>query len=234
MTDPTSHQAGDRQRPAAVPPADGIRMGDQPIPTWWKWLFVATVLYSLIYWPYTHLGAPGRSQIERFEFALAAVQRARFAQMGDLQPDEPTLVRMMNDRGALSIGRSIFMTHCASCHGADGGGQVGPNLTDEHYKRVRQLGDLLRVVQDGAAGGAMPAWRGRLDRNEMIVVAAYAAALRGNSASNPKGPEGELIPPWPSLEELAEVESTDDQAMREEVGEDQSSGQVEQAGGESR
>ena len=173
------------------------RAADHPIPAWWKWIFVATIAFSAIYFPYHHLGAPGRSAIERYEVAMGENVRLQFAELGDLRPDEATLVRMMNDRRWVRVGESVYRAHCISCHGLDGGGLVGPNLTDDHYKNVRTIGDILRIVQYGAAGGAMPPWQNRLHLNEQILVSAYVASLRGTTPSSPRGPEGNLIPPWP-------------------------------------
>jgi len=51
----------------------------------------------------------------------------------------------------------VYKTHCKSCHAADGSGLVGPNLTDDHYKNVKQLIDVARVIENGAANGSMPA-----------------------------------------------------------------------------
>lgn len=185
---------------------DGIQEYDNPLPGWWKWLFVATILFSLLYWPYFHLGAPGRSVEERFAIAQAENMRLQFAEIGELKPDEATLVRMMNDSGWVKVGQSVYRANCASCHGIDGGGMVGPNLADDHYKNVRDITDILRIVQVGAAAGAMPAWQNRLQLNEQILVSSYVASLRGTSPSSPKPPEGNVIPPWPDLSEFVEEE----------------------------
>ena len=104
----------------------------------------------------------------------------------------------MNEADWLAIGASVFKTHCKSCHGADGSGLVGPNLTDDHYKNVKQLIDLARVVENGAANGSMPAWKNRLHTNEVVMVSAYVANMRGQNLSGPRGAEGSVIPAWPA------------------------------------
>ena len=77
---------------------------------------------------------------------------------------------------------------------------MGPNLTDDHYKNVKKIEDIAKVIQNGAANGAMPAWRNRLSHiNKIVLVAAYVAKMRGKNLSGPRpDPEGELIPPWPA------------------------------------
>jgi cytochrome c oxidase cbb3-type subunit 3 len=177
---------------------DGIQEYDNPLPGWWKWLFIATIVFSLLYWPYFHFGAPGRSASERFNVAIAENMRLQFAEIGDLQPNEATLVKMMYDDGWVKFGESVFRSNCASCHGLDGGGVVGPNLADEHFKNIREITDILNIIQNGAAAGAMPAWKNRLQLNEQILVSSYVASLRGTTPAKPKGAEGNLIPPWPA------------------------------------
>jgi cytochrome c oxidase cbb3-type subunit 3 len=70
-------------------------------------------------------------------------------------------------------------------------------LADDNYKNIREIGDILKVVQNGAAAGAMPAWQNRLVLNEQILVSSYVASLRGSTPAKPRGPEGNPIPPWP-------------------------------------
>lgn len=176
---------------------DGIQEYDNPLPGWWKWLFIATIVFSLLYWPYYHFGAPGRSASERFSVAIAENMRLQFAEIGELQPNEATLVKMMYDDGWVKFGESVYRANCASCHGLDGGGIVGPNLADDHYKNVREITDILNIVQNGAAAGAMPAWKSRLQLNEQILVSSYVASLRGSTPAKAKGAEGNVIPPWP-------------------------------------
>jgi len=202
-TDPVN-PVGD-ELPPNGPEYDGIEHLDHPPPAWWKGLFAGTVVFSVLYLQVFHLGAPGRSAVEQYDQALAENMRLQFAEIGELRPDEATLVRMMNDSRWVRVGESVYRTHCVSCHGIDGGGLVGPNLTDEHYKNTRTISDLLRVVQNGAAAGAMPPWRDKLHLNEQILVSAFVASLRGTTPSNPRGPEGNVIPPWPT--EVAEPEA---------------------------
>jgi len=177
---------------------DGIQEYDNPLPGWWKWLFIGSIAFSLLYWPYYHFGAPGRSVSEQFGVAVAENMRLQFAEIGDLQPNEATLVKMMYDDGWVKFGESVFRGNCASCHGLDGGGIVGPNLADENFKNIREITDILNIVQNGAAAGAMPAWKNRLQLNEQILVSSYVASLRGSTPAKPKGAEGNVIPPWPS------------------------------------
>ncbi|RMF43283.1 MAG: cytochrome C oxidase Cbb3 [Planctomycetota bacterium] len=189
---------------------DGIEEYDNPLPGWWKWTFVATIVFSVFYWMYYHSGAPGRSIYDKYDKELAEVTRLQFKEIGELKPDEATILKYMQNESWLKVGQVVFKTHCVSCHGRDGEGKVGPNLTDDAYKHVRNLEDIARVVRDGANAGAMPAWGNRLHINEIVLVSAYVASLRGKNVSGGKAPEGNPIPPWPTATE-AQEESADEQ-----------------------
>ena len=176
---------------------DGICEYDNPLPRWWKWLFIGTFAFSVIYFPYYHFGASGRSVAERYDLAIGENTKLQFAEIGELTPDEPTILRYMGKKDWMRVGQSVFKSNCGTCHRADGGGLIGPNLGDDFYKNVKEVNDLYRVISNGAAGGAMPAWKHRLKNNELILTAAYVASLRGTHPKGGKEGEGNKIDPWP-------------------------------------
>ena len=176
---------------------DGIEEYDNPLPGWWKWLFIASILICPFYWMFYHGGAEGRSIQDAYDTALAANTRLQFAEIGDLEPNGETILRFIDKKSWLRVGESVFKTNCSSCHGRKGEGNIGPNLTDEHYKHIATLEDIGKVVANGAAAKAMPAWSNRLHPNEIVMVSAYVAMLRGSNVEGGKVAEGRLIPPWP-------------------------------------
>lgn len=181
---------------------DGIQEYDNPLPGWWKWLFVGSFAYSLVYLLYFHTGAPNRSIYEAFDVAVAVSQQKLFAQIGNLEPDQATLLKYESDADWLKYGQSVYRSNCASCHGANGGGLVGPNLTDESWKHIKGITDIAKIVQVGAAGGAMPAWSNRLSQNDIVMVSAFVASLRGTDpGAGAKAAEGNSIPPWDYIPE---------------------------------
>lgn len=175
---------------------DGIQEYDNPLPGWWTYTFVGTFVFSIGYLMWYHTGAPGRTIAAGYEVAAADNQRLQFSAIGTLAGDEATLVQYANDPKWVSFGESIFRTNCANCHGKGGEGNVGPNLTDEHFKYVRKPEDIYKVVTEGAGKGAMPAWTGRLVENELVLVSSYVMSLRGKNLPG-KPADGNTIPPWP-------------------------------------
>jgi cytochrome c oxidase cbb3-type subunit III len=194
--EPSSHH--DEYGPLTGHDYDGIQEYDNPMPGWWKLIFLLTVLFAPPYFLYYHLGAEGRSMENLYSAEVAANARLQFAEIGELSGDTTTLVQYMTDPVWLRVGESVYRANCISCHGPLGGGLIGPNLCDDFYKGIGAIADLYTVIAEGAAGGAMPAWKNRLDQNERVLVAAYVASLRGSDpGSGARGPEGRVIPAWP-------------------------------------
>jgi cytochrome c oxidase cbb3-type subunit 3 len=191
---------------------DGIQEYDNPCPGWWKWLFFLSALFAPFYFFYFHIGKAGITIAKDHENAVANNVRLRFAEIGELTPDEPTMIKYMQKPEWLQVGRSVYEQKCKSCHGEGGRGLVGPNLTDDYYKNVAKLTDIPEVVTKGAGNGSMPAWN-RLHPNEVVLVSAYVAGLRGEQLAGGREPEGKEIPPWPTetSDSAAEV-ADDDQA----------------------
>jgi cytochrome c oxidase cbb3-type subunit 3 len=187
---------------------DGIREFDNPCPMWWHLIFIGTVVFSVAYWVFFHMGTSygtnGWTVTEAYENAYADNLQLQFAEIGELTVDQPTILKYMQPPDAnsadskdwLAIGATVFKTNCKSCHAEDGSGLVGPNLTDDHFKNVKELIDVARVIENGAANGSMPAWKNRLIPNEIVLVSAYVANMRGQDLPGRK-PEGQVIPPWP-------------------------------------
>jgi len=190
---------------------DGIQEFDNPLPGWWKWLFVATIAFAPPYLLYYHSGAEGRAIADRYDDELAENLRLQFAEIGELKPNRETLVEFLYKPNWLQVGKTVFQANCTQCHGNNGEGKVGPNLTDDHYKNIREIGDFITILQKGANAGAMPAWQNRMTDNELLLTAAYAASLRWTEVENGKPPEGREIGPWPEAPpEPEEAEGGDD------------------------
>ena len=185
---------------------DDIQMDDQPLPGWWKLAFLLGLACLSLYWMLHHLGAEGRSMAEAYDLAVAENAQLQFAAMGELKPDRSTLTRVTANKNFLKVGKVVFKTHCAACHGKLGEGKVGVNLTDAFYKNVSQIEDIASVVAKGAGGNAMPAWAAKLHPNEIVLGSAYVASLRGTNAPGGKAPEGRNIDPWPEPEPTAEAD----------------------------
>lgn len=179
---------------------DGIQEFDNPTPSWWHGIFFATVLFSLFYYAY-YEGNPDAGTVQsNWKAAQVADFKRTFGTLGELKPDEATLLKMMSDSKMMEVAKGIYLGNCAACHGRDAsglGGSVCPNLTDNAWKNVKTLPDVYTVITKGANNGAMPAWENRLSVNERVILAAYIATLRAHPLPG-RAPEGVEIPPWPA------------------------------------
>lgn len=176
---------------------DGIREYDNPTPGWWKMLFLLSFIFSIAYILVFHIGV-GPSVHDDYEASTVKRMKQMFGQIGELQPDRPTLVKYMADEQWLKVGQAVYAGRCATCHGADASGTAAPNLTDDLFIHVRKLEDIANVVANGANNGAMPAWKTQLHINEIVLVSAYVATLRGHNLPTGSwgGATGTPIPPW--------------------------------------
>jgi cytochrome c oxidase cbb3-type subunit III len=174
--------------------ADGIRELDNKLPRWWVWLFYVSIIFSLIYMMYYHVLHAGPLMRREYEVewqkgeALKSAAMAKFeAAMANTQPStEPTV---------LAAGRQTFDRLCAPCHRPDGGGLVGPNLTDDYWIHGDKFADSLKTVWNGVPEKGMVTWKGVLKPDEIYSVASYAYTLRGTKPPKPKPPENQAPAP---------------------------------------
>lgn len=182
----------DNKDPLLLPhEADGIRELDNNLPRWWVWLFNLTIAFSVVYWVYYHVLGSGKIQaaeyVREMEVGdkIKAVAINRFeGSLASLQP--------INDPVALAQGQQTFKSLCAPCHREDGGGLVGPNLTDDYWIHGTNFADNLKVIWNGIPDKGMVTWKGVLQPNDIHAVGSYIYTLRGTKPPNPKLPENQL------------------------------------------
>lgn len=173
---------------------DGIREYDNPLPRWWVYIFVGTILFCFPYVVYYHF-TPGRTIYDAYEREVAAYAKQLLATYGELKPDEATIRRYMDDDLAMTGMASLFKGKCARCHMPDGSGNVGPNLTDRYWIHVRKLTDIPNVIKNGVQIKGMPAWGDRLTETQIVLLASYVARLQRHPVPG-KEPQGVELPPW--------------------------------------
>ena len=172
---------------------DGIQEYDNPLPGWWVWIFVATIVFSAAYWGYYQLG-PGPSVVAEYEAEarIASEQAAALAAKAGVQSDE-TIAAVARDTGAMAKAKETFVARCAVCHGPQGQGLIGPNLTDEYWLHGGRPTDIFRIITDGEVEKGMVSWKAVLSSEEIRALAAYIGTLRGSNPPNPKAPQGDRV-----------------------------------------
>ena len=173
---------------------DGIKELDNNLPPWWVYLFYACIIFSVIYLVrYEIMGAPDQETELKNEIAQAKIEVAEYMKTAPDLMDEKT-VTLLTDPADLTTGKTIFDTNCAACHRADGGGQIGPNLTDNHWILGGGIKELFHTITNGGRDGkGMIAWKGTLKPKEIQAVASYIVSLKGSNPKDPKAPEGDIL-----------------------------------------
>ncbi len=170
---------------------DGIQELDNNLPRWWVWLFYITIIYAAIYLVYFHVTRTGNLSAAEYDQEMKAGAVVKNAAMGKFESGLSTLTPS-SDAMVLENGRQSYAKFCAPCHRADGGGLVGPNLTDDYWIHGSNYTDTVKVIWDGVPAKGMITWKTVLKPDEIQSVASYIYTLRGAKLATPgKLPENQ-------------------------------------------
>lgn len=133
---------------------------NNPMPRWWMWMFVLTVIFALGYlvaYPGmgTYKGMLGWSQTGAYDEEVAkanAELEPLYARFSSMKPEE-----VAADAQAMAIGERLFMNNCAQCHGSDARGSKGfPNLTDGDWIHGGAPETIHETLVKGRIGNMPP------------------------------------------------------------------------------
>ncbi|UZD22543.1 c-type cytochrome [Algoriphagus halophytocola] len=175
---------------------DGIQELDNFMPPWLQYVFSGTIIIAIVYFSYYTVLGFGKTGVEEYEeeMRIAAIEEEERNANGAANIDETTAI-FDDSAPALSTGKTIFETNCAACHAADGGGGVGPNLTDQYWLHGGDVKDLFAVIKYGVIEKGMVPWEDQLSPKEIQDVSSYILTLQGTTPAAPKDPQGELYSP---------------------------------------
>ena len=191
---------------------DGIKELDNSLPPWWLYGFYATIIFGAVYLVRYHmLGADNQyTELEK-EYAEAERAIEEYKKTAKDLVDFNT-VELLTDASDLNKGKQIFETNCVACHMADGGGGIGPNLTDEYWILGGGIKNVFKTVSEGGRDGkGMVAWKTLLKPSEIAQVSSYLLQFQGTTPAKPKDPEGEIWVDDTVTEEAPETEETNEQ-----------------------
>jgi len=160
---------------------ENLREMNNPLPRWWVWMFIITIVFSLFYFlAYPALGGYtgklGWSQVGQYEQEMAAANAkvapiyAKFAAM--------PIEELATNKEAQAIGERLFMNNCALCHGSDAHGSKGfPNLTDNDWIHGGSAEKINETITNGRIG-MMPPMAAVVGNEEDVKnVANYVLSL---------------------------------------------------------
>ena len=163
---------------------DGIQELDNNLPRWWVWLFYITIIFAAVYLVYSHVAKVGDLQAAEYDKEMKAGNAIKTAAMGNFESSIPSL-QPSKDAVVIENGRQTYAKFCAPCHRADGGGLVGPNLTDDYWIHGSNYCDTVKVIWDGVPAKGMVTWKTVLKPDEIQSVASYIYTLRGTKLATP-------------------------------------------------
>ena len=175
---------------------DGIRELDNHLPPWWTYLFYATVVFAIFYVIFYHVTDTLPLQEEEYEIEMAeaaamANMRLAASQAAGTAFNEADLA-LTTDPDILASGGKVFSQQCAICHKEDGGGSIGPNLTDDYWIHGGDIQSLYKTIKVGVPDKGMISWEALLSPEQMRDVSNYIISLKGTDPPGAKAAQGEL------------------------------------------
>ena len=186
---------------------DGIKELDNVLPPWWVYLFYGTIIFAAVYLVRFHI-VGDYTQAEEFnkEVELAALEKSKLPKDPADEVSYETVVAL-TDATSLAKGKEIFTNACAACHKADGGGLVGPNLTDDHWINGGGIKNIFKLISEGSKNNpSMVSWKNNLSSKDIQSIASYILTLKGSNPQGAKAPEGKI---WKETEEPVAVTIAD-------------------------
>lgn len=178
---------------------DGIKELNNELPPWWVGLFYVTAIFAVIYLLRYHV-FEGDNQVAEFEKEMVAAKE----QLEEYKKTAKDLVtaddaKYLSDDSSLAAGKKLFEANCVACHQADGGGGIGPNLTDDHWIIGGGIKTVFHTISEGGRPGkGMVPWKTTFKPSEIEQLASYVISLNGTTPASPKATEGDII--WSKAE----------------------------------
>jgi len=173
---------------------ENLREMNNPLPRWWVWMFIITIVFSLFYFvSYPSLGAnPGKlgwTQAKQYEQEMAVANEkiaplyAKYAAM--------PIDQLAGNKEAKAIGERLFMNNCAQCHGSDAHGSKGfPNLTDNDWIHGGSPEKITETITNGRIGMMPPMAAAVGNEEDVKNVANYVLSISGNKHDNARAALG--------------------------------------------
>lgn len=172
-----------------------LREMNNPLPRWWVWLFIITIVFSLVYlylYPGlgTHPGAYGwssrgqhKAEVDKGNADTAPL----YAKFMGMKPED-----VAKDAQAMAIGERLFMNNCAQCHGSDARGQKGiPNLTDNDWLHGGTPEKIVETIAEGRVGNMPPIAAAVGSEDDVKNVANYVLSLSGSKHDAARATKGQ-------------------------------------------
>lgn len=171
---------------------DGIKELDNSLPPWWKYGFYVTIVVGIIYLFNFHVSGTGKNPEQEYAAEMEAGKKQEEiykAKTKDLV-DENNVT--LADASGIAAGKGLYTQSCVACHGSNGEGGIGPNLTDEYWIHGGSLNDIYKTIKIGYPEKGMQSWQSMFSPVQIKELTSFVRSLRGTKPANPKDPQGNL------------------------------------------
>lgn len=171
-----------------------LREMNNPLPRWWVWLFILTVIFALTYLALypglgTYAGKFGWSAIGQYEAEVAKGNKEvepLYARFNSMKPED-----VAGDPQAMAIGERLFMNNCSQCHGSDARGSKGfPNLSDKDWLHGGTPDKIVETLVKGRIGNMPPMAAAVGSSDDVRNVAHYVLSLSASPHDSVKAALG--------------------------------------------
>lgn len=172
---------------------DGISELDNPTPPWYNFIFYISIGVAILYILNYHVFKIGKLQTDEYTIAVDESKIAVDAYLkktGNLIDENN--VTQVTDKKTIAEAGLIFIDKCAVCHLADGGGMVGPNLTDQYWIHGGDVKSIFKTIKYGVPAKGMISWQNTFSSKQMQALASYVRSLQGTIPAKAKEPQGNL------------------------------------------
>lgn len=185
---------------------DNIRELDNKLPPWWIYGFYLTIIFAGIYlWRY-HVSHSAPLSAQEYEYAVAKADEEKAENLKKSGNDiNENTVKMLTASDDIEAGKKIFTSTCSPCHGPDGGGIVGPNLTDEYWKHGGSINDIFKSIKYGWPDKGMQPWKSSFSPTQIAQLASFIKSIKGAKVASPKSPEGDMYKDSPAVLDTTKI-----------------------------
>ena len=172
---------------------DGIRELNNPTPPWWRWSFYFSVVFAVVYMWRFQISHSAPSQLEELAIAEAAAAEAKEEYLKNAANNiDENNVALLTGADDIATGQKLFSSNCAPCHGAQGQGIVGPNLTDDYWLHGGKLKTVFSTIKYGVPEKGMKSWKDDFSPKQLAQLASYIKSIHGSNPPDPKEAQGAL------------------------------------------
>ncbi len=168
---------------------DGIQEFDNRLPNWWLWTFYTACIFSVAYWVHYHTLGTGDLPIDAYAVEQREAAARAEAEAAKNPVSDELLAKLAKEPAVVAEGEKIFkdMTKCALCHKPDGGGLIGPNLTDEYWVYGKKPMDIYTSILKGRPGGMLA--HEAFGQQFVQRATAYVLSIQNTNVAGGKAPE---------------------------------------------